>query len=270
MRTWCYEFFVIRYHTHTNFIMDDNRPFSLCRYHGTDRFSTYLQSRFNRRLFPFLGQISRTECEETIETSEVWKYVVFPWPFWVEDLGTRERTQEPIIVLSSQFDNVFGGFSYGNSDGPSLECDEYFTYFEHDGGIRSFDGWILIVCVRFFILCPYAISVRSLHLFSKLRLHTYRGCDSVPIKNRDFIKFSIAIEFFHANSENTNFTIFVKYAFFFHPEKKTFFSFYKNVRIYLCVAILILILFFVLRSYLCDSLLFSFIVSIVHVCNKQC
>ena len=156
--------------------------FSLCRYHGTDRFSTYLQSRFNRRLFPFLGQISRTECEETIETSEVWKYVVFPWPFWVEDLGTRERTQEPIIVLSSQFDNVFGGFSYGNSDGPSLECDEYFTYFEHDGGIRSFDGWFLIVCVRFFILCSYVISVRSLHLFCKLRLHTYRGCDSVPIK----------------------------------------------------------------------------------------
>ena len=125
---------------------------SLCRYHGTDRFSTYLQSRFNRRLFPFLGQISRTECEETIETSEVWKYVVFPWPFWVEDLGTRERTQEPIIVLSSQFDNVFGGFSYGNSDGPSLECDEYFTYLEHDGGIRSFDGWFLIVCVRFFYI----------------------------------------------------------------------------------------------------------------------
>ena len=140
--------------------------FSLCRYHGTDRFSTYLQSRFNRRLFPFLGQISRTECEETIETSEVWKYVVFPWPFWVEDLGTRERTQEPIIVLSSQFDNVFGGFSYGNSDGPSLECDEYFTYFEHDGGIRSFDGWCLIVCVRFFyIMFIYHFRTKSTFVF---------------------------------------------------------------------------------------------------------
>ena len=178
----------------------------------------------NRRLFPFLGQISRTECEETIETSEVWKYVVFPWPFWVEDLGTRERTQEPIIVLSSQFDNVFGGFSYGNSDGPSLECDEYFTYLEHDGGIRSFDGWFLIVCVRFFyimFICHFR--TKSTFVF-QITTPYVPGVWFCTNKKSRFYKIFYRVRFFHANSENTNFTIFVKYAFFwkpnFPPQKK--------------------------------------------------